>query len=329
MKNDQISNNFMPFHDPRNSQLWPSVDAPPSILKKRHSAYSLSNLPPPPPPAVPVYDLPTRPPRHPARVNSLASKDTRQQSRKPRNGCPSVATVSSEAVASWEGSSRESTGDGHSVKSRSSSLALSMPTGPVEEVTPWELYPVPASPSSSKSLKGSDRLKNRKSFSSSSTSVHQNIPLPPAVHKSALVSTGPVEEVTPWELLPGPSKDGLASPASPKQSLSPSLPIPRRPSSNSDHVSVPVYPRVTATGPTEEVTPWELTPVPTRGQELVIPARVGSSSRMAQVEDVTPWELYPALRLNGSNISGQTQMPLGTVSAERFFGSLLLDALYM
>ncbi|KAF8799001.1 hypothetical protein BYT27DRAFT_7264526 [Phlegmacium glaucopus] len=295
---------------------WPSVEslsntntAP--VLKKRHSAYALSN---PPivsdhPPIVSDHP-PIRPPRHPARVNSIASSDSKQQSSKPRVRRPSTATGSSEAVTSWEGSSRKSTSP--SVNSRTSSLGLTMHTGPVEEVTPWELYPIPPTPSSKDSRASTTSAGHLKNHKPTST-PH----IPPTPHKPTFVSTGPTEEVTPWELLPGPSQNGDVSLKQPL--ATPRSPPPRRPSSNSENLSVPVYPRSTATGPAEDVTPWELTPVPTEGQELEISAHVRPSRTrsslsltMAQLEQVTPWELYPAPKSSGSNLSGQTQTPIGT-----------------
>ena len=273
---------------------WPSAEslntAAAPALKKRHSVYTISDPPP----------------RHPARTSAD------QQPRKPRSRRPSTASA---VVASWEEPPRKgnASSDTPSVKSRTSSLGLSMRTGPVEEVAPWELYPVPASPLTKdfKASTTSDQLKNRKSFSSTST-AHISPSWPPRK-----VSTGPLEEVTPWELLPGPSLSDLkhASPVSLKQSSLPPVSPSSRPLPNLEHESVPVYPRSTATGPTEEVTPWELTPAPAEGQEFEIPADVGPSRTMpsmsltmAQLEQVTPWELYPAPRSSGSNLSATVSL---------------------
>lgn len=296
---------------------WPSpIDSTSHTLRKHHSAYTLSILPPNTPPL-----------RHLVHLDSFASTDTNQ----PRNRLLSTATTSSEPLAPRSEPSRKSSGDALSLKSRTSSLAKTIYTGPVEEVTPWELHPVPTSPSSS-----SKTLTQRISTSSTypknnKSSSTPHIPLsppPPPLHKSMLMSTGPVEEVTPWELLPGPSHlDGKpVSPISVKQSpVVPALsPPPTRSLSNG---SVPVYPRTTPTGPTEDVTPWELTPVPPESQELIVPplaasSRTMSSLSLAQLEQVTPWELYPAPSSTGSNLSGQTQVPVSTVS-EQLFGFLL------
>ena len=283
---------------------WPSLESLNAssrpVLTKRHSAYALSNLP------VPQPTVPIRPPRHPARVNSFTSTHSKG---KPRSRRPSSVDPSEEP--------RESLDDTRSIKS---SLTKPMYTGPVEEVTPWELHPVPTSPSSISLKASSSPLQNRRSFSSSST---PHISLSPAPHKSTLVSTGPVEEVTPWELLPGPSQtdDKPPSPVSLKQSPTTHLFSPlSRTFSNPEPVSVPVYPRATATGPTEDVTPWELTPAPAEGQELEVglSRAMSSSLTMAQLEEVTPWELYPAPTASGSTLSSQTQVPIGAVSAKLF-----------
>lgn len=270
---------------------WPSAESLSTApaLKKRHSDYAISEPPPP---------------RHPARTSA-----DNQQPRKPRSRRPSTASA---VVSSWEESSRKgkALSDTPSIKSRTSSLGLSMRTGPVEEVAPWELYPVPASPLTKnfKASTSSVPLKSCKSFSSIST-AHISPSLPPRK-----VSTGPMEEVTPWELLPGPSLSDLkpASPVSLKQSSLPSVSPSSRPLPNLEHESVPVYPRSTATGPTEDVTPWELTPAPADGQEFEISADVGImpslSLTMTQLEQVTPWELYPAPRSSGSNLSATVSL---------------------
>lgn len=56
--------------------------------------------------------------------------------------------------------------------------------------------------------------------------------------------------------------------------------------------------KVAKTGPTEDVTPWELEPgpgpaTPEDGEETRT-SRLGVSLTLAQVEAVTPWELHPA-----------------------------------
>lgn len=197
--------------------------------------------------------------------------------------------------------------------SRTSSLGLLMRTGPVEEVAPWELYPVPASPiiSDVKASTTSSNLKNRKSSSSTPTAHFSPTSAP------RTISTGPVEEVTPWELSPGPSLSEFkpASPVSLKQAFPPPVSPPSRSLPNLEHESVPVYPRSKPTGPTEEVTPWELTPAPAEGQEFDISDDVAAtmpslSKTMAQLEEVTPWELYPAPRPGGSNLSATVSKTL-------------------
>ena len=87
----------------------------------------------------PIPHLPICPPglHHPSRVNSPESK---QQPRKSRSRWPSTATGSSADDTPLEGT-RKSFSDVHSIQSRTSSLGFT-PTGPVEEVTPWELHPL-------------------------------------------------------------------------------------------------------------------------------------------------------------------------------------------
>jgi hypothetical protein len=60
--------------------------------------------------------------------------------------------------------------------------------------------------------------------------------------------------------------------------------------------------KIIKTGPTEDVTPWELEPGPTSttleedGEEPSVSSsiRIRSSLTLAQVQEVTPWELHPA-----------------------------------
>ena len=264
---------------------WPSVESLNSItLKKRHSVYDISDIPPPP--------------RQPTRIS------TDQLPRNPRSRRPSTASAVVSTVT-FEDPSRKASSDTQSIMSRTSSLGLLMRTGPVEEVAPWELYPVPALPMTNdfKASTTSFNLKNRKSSSSTHTAHFSPSSAP------RTVSTGPVEEVTPWELSPGPSLSEFtpASPVSLKQPFAPPVSPPSRSLPNLEHESVPVYPRSKPTGPTEEVTPWELTPAPTEGQQFDISADVATmpslSKTMAQLEEVTPWELYPAPKPSGSNMS--------------------------
>lgn len=272
---------------------WPSVESlntpGPISLKKRHSVYDISDLPPPP--------------RQPTRTSAD------QLPRNPRSRRPSTASA---AVSTWEDPSRKASSDTQSVMSRTSSLGLLMRTGPVEEVAPWELYPVPASPITNdfRTSTSSFNLKNRKSSSSTPTAHFSPSSAP------RTMSTGPVEEVTPWELSPGPSLSEFkpASPVSLKQPFAPPISPPSRSLPNLEYESVPVYPRSKPTGPTEEVTPWELTPAPAEDQEFEISADVATmpslSKTMAQLEEVTPWELYPAPRTSGSNLSATVSKKL-------------------
>jgi len=185
---------------------WPSVEslisADPLILKKRHSVYDISHIPQP---------------RQPTRTSA------EQLPRNPRSRRPSTASA---AVSTWEDPSRKVSSDTQSVVSRTSSLGLLMRTGPVEEVAPWELYPVPASPiiNDFKASTTSFNMKNRKSSSSTPTAHFSQSSAP------RTVSTGPVEEVTPWELSPGPSPSEFkpASPVFLKQSFAPPISPPSR-----------------------------------------------------------------------------------------------------
>jgi len=184
---------------------WPSVESLNNLsLKKRHSVYDISDIPPP---------------RQPTRTS------TDHLPRKPRSRRPSTASA---AVSTLEEPSRKVSSDTQSVMSRTSSLGLLMRTGPVEEVAPWELYPVPASPITNnfKASTTSFNLKNRKSSSSTPTAQ-----FPPS-SAPRTVSTGPVEEVTPWELSPGPSLSEF-KPASPVFLKQPFAPPPVSPPSRS------------------------------------------------------------------------------------------------
>ncbi|RDB17885.1 hypothetical protein Hypma_000730 [Hypsizygus marmoreus] len=118
--------------------------------------------------------------------------------------------------------------------------AISRPstaTGTREEVTPWELFPVPdpdAGPSAQ--LGGSSSPISVHARPSLTTGTVADVtpwelyPVRDPTGRSALI-TGLVEEVTPWELHPVP-------------------------------VSVPLRSTL-STGPVEEITPWELFPSPT------------------------------------------------------------------
>ena len=264
---------------------WPSQDIPPFAVKKRLSVIDISEIPH------------TRQPT------------ADQPPRKPRSRRPSTSSAADP---------RKPSSDTQSIISRTSSLGLLMRTGPVEEVAPWELYPVPASPITTdiffKASTSTPNLKNRKSSSSSTPTAHFSPSSAPRT-----MSTGPVEEVTPWELSPGPSHSDFKpdSPVILKQSFASPVSPPSRSLPNLEHESVPVFPRSKPTGPTEDVTPWELTPAPAEGQEFDILADIATmpslSKTMAQLEEVTPWELYPAPRPSGSNVSATVcQMLIGS-----------------
>ncbi|KXN82864.1 hypothetical protein AN958_02138 [Leucoagaricus sp. SymC.cos] len=190
-----------------------------------------------------------------------------------------------------------------SLRSRTSSTA----TGLVEDVTPWELYPpIPE--------------KNTKYHHPTETIPEY---VPPLNSPPPLTATGFVEDVTPWELVPPPppSQDSLAKLTSRSPSYLASvgetstllsfdssshnnrkLPSPAPPSThNSSHVSGTSSQehKMMKTGPTEDVTPWELEPGPRHGSTIedgtdTRTTRLRSSLTLSQVEKVTPWELHPA-----------------------------------
>ena len=92
--------------------------------------------------------------------------------------------------------------------SSSFAAALNRPTstatGPIADVTPWELYPAPRPRSTSVSIAAS---------STNSEARHASMAI-----SMPLTNTGPVQEVTPWVLAPGPAEtahntSGLPSPS--------------------------------------------------------------------------------------------------------------------
>jgi hypothetical protein len=107
-------------------------------------------------------------------------------------------------------------------KSRDPPRALSMHTGPISEVTPWELYPVPRRDSASASVKSTSTnggVSTSKSTSWLSSGSNPRLQIPPLTFKRSVQNTGPVEEVTPWDLAPGPEEDGdWITPPSPTRS---------------------------------------------------------------------------------------------------------------
>ena len=103
---------------------------------------------------------------------------------------------------------------------------LTISTGPVAEVTPWELHPHQISPST-----GGDTRSSEVASPSTSNQSLKLITRP-------RTNTGPVEEVTPWELALGPGET-LASASTP--------PSPSRRSNNTSfkatHMTSPSNPR--------------------------------------------------------------------------------------
>ncbi|KDR82916.1 hypothetical protein GALMADRAFT_238570 [Galerina marginata CBS 339.88] len=196
---------------------------PSSLLKKRHSTYTLSSaasstgmertasLPPPlPPPSdhrIQDLQMPTRPPRNPARnpisgsgpsnasSSSFASVSASSSSTPPSS--MSVSIPPPVRRSSLKSKSRPSTADSsawerdrerHRERDR-------------EEVTPWEFQ----------SLKEDDREGDSNSLRDIPS---PRTPVTPSLKSRASssagfalgVATGPVEEVTPWELYPVPAQ---------------------------------------------------------------------------------------------------------------------------
>jgi len=253
-------------------------------LRKRQSSYMRS----PDPATSPIPELlPHRPPRNPAR------QSTHQSSFKSKSSSrPSSSRSAREEVTPWEFQStavpeeRPRLRSGaQSVKSKASSLGLAgTATGPVEDVTPWELMPAPAAAANSP---------KPPSLSNQVLAPLPVAPSPSTLHPTKL--TGLVEDVTPWELHSEPEPS--VTPV-PPQSSPPMLPRSKPPSILSNS-SVQGYRQSTATGPAEEVTPWEVQLPPTHEQPPPTPpvpplARHSLSMTKAQLEEVMPWELVPA-----------------------------------
>ncbi|PPR04105.1 hypothetical protein CVT24_010678 [Panaeolus cyanescens] len=479
-------------------------------LRKRHSAYALSQsdrghqqLPPVPDlPNIPLNMLnqhhqgPQRPPRNPARTGTHMS-DVPPLRKVASRSRPSTASDAREDITPWEFQSlikddvrqrRDSfpspspSSSAHppphikqssaapSMKSHASSLGLSIHTGPISEVTPWELYPVPPVQSNlsavstrtslsmgsarsepSVDVGGQTFVSREHSASISSINIpatlgpQQNTdstqitrtmsglgrsngtesgvssgqPGTPVIHNSAAslpprtplhsahIITGPVEDVTPWELEPGPSsavsppsksesdhhqertsihkytrlRSSVSSASRPSNasktsvnqppSVPPPLPHtqnrqnpqPQSPSRKSmtrsetsiSHSSgmVPsnhwTYASQTPssgtrplpTGPAEDVTPWELEPGPSTKKPTVdeseappsighlqsVHARNSMSLTTAQLEEVTPWELYPVpgdplqieRKIAGASSGNSEQAGGSTVKNKRTF----------
>lgn len=304
-------------------------------LKKRPSAFSLQNTLTPIPPSLPSPAFTPRLSQSPCSPSAMPDSPPPV----PRRPSSRPSTASSrEEVTPWEFQSNAfertlaSPTDGEfaraptptqkskpsSIKSRPPSVksahqpslrsrSSSTATGLVEDVTPWELYPpIPE--------------KNTKYHLPNQTIPEQTVPstsLPP------MTTTGFVEDVTPWELVPPPQQNIVKStPRTPSQlasvdetstfvsydSARPQHSHARSstgpPSIQHSHVSGASSQehKVQKTGPTEDVTPWELEPAPGSsptlddGDEMKesMSTQLRSSLTLAQVEEVTPWELHPA-----------------------------------
>jgi hypothetical protein len=157
-----------------------------SISTQLKISHSIS--PPPDPPPIPV--LPQRPLRNPARRDTNLSKPKKR---------PSTATGVPEQVAPWANVSSFSNGNNSTINIPNSSTVTSShsrslfpATGPIEVVTPWELYPVQATT-------------NRHTQSTGPTAEvtpWELYPVPTPKRSRSSLATGLVEDVTPWELYP-------------------------------------------------------------------------------------------------------------------------------
>ena len=118
---------------------------------------------------------------------------------------PSLSTVS---LSSFTAMPPPLISGPHSISSNlsKSRVAQTTATGLVEEVTPWELHPAPNENSTSISQRTTS-TDGRMGTTNSKVGQSQ-----PAQRRST-TNTGPVEEVTPWELSPGP--DDLTPPPPP------------------------------------------------------------------------------------------------------------------
>ncbi|KAJ3482406.1 hypothetical protein NLJ89_g12141 [Agrocybe chaxingu] len=245
-----------------------------------------------------------------------------------------------------------------SVKSRASSagLGLSTSTGPVSEVTPWELYPAPLTPGGNgtthtiASTSAKDVSLSAPSYTDSAG--HTPLPLTPRKHT---LPTGPIEDVTPWELEPAPAPEpvvrrvesGGVTPGKHKEkektkkasktnssrpeSLSPptanaSIPapplspsrrsLPYSDNSHSHHSGLQsagqgtyssyarsgvsgqgsLAQRPLPTGPMEEVTPWEMHPAPdSHDKEKLASLRSRSHSSLPPPSSPPPSSPLPSL----------------------------------
>ena len=158
-------------------------------------------------------------------------------------------------------------------RSRDPPQALSMSTGPISEVTPWELYPVPRRDSASASVKStstSGGVNTSKSTSWLSSGSNPRLQIPPLKFKRSVKTTGPVEEVTPWDLAPGPEEDGdWITPPSPTRSKFSSK---FKSKADSKHSARPVAPPSSETLTTSvAVNVWDdypVTPTPLRSPKM-------------------------------------------------------------
>ncbi|KAG6891645.1 hypothetical protein C0992_012694 [Termitomyces sp. T32_za158] len=185
---------------PRTTLQPPAPPAPP--LRKRHSTYIL------PTPAdraktpVPVPDhSPIRPLCNPV-LGDITATTPLSKKKNGFKGLPSLTTGAQREITQGfqPGSMNNKPSQASPVASDSSSpvstrLRQFLATGPVSEVTPWEMYPVRRSATSHTSLT---------SGYVEEVTPWELHPVPSVMPNRSTLATGPLEDVTPWELGPAP-----------------------------------------------------------------------------------------------------------------------------
>lgn len=188
-------------------------------------------------------------------------------------------------------------------------------TGPIEDVTPWELEPGPSSALSSASKSESENQHDR-------SSTHKFLRLRSSVSSSSRPSNASktsIQQPPPSLPPPLPHTQLRQIPHPPQSPSRKSLTRSETSASHSSGVTPSAHwahatrtpgsgTRPLPTGPAEEVTPWELEPLPSVkkpgtveetealpniGQLHTVHPRNSMSLTTAQLEEVTPWELHP------------------------------------
>ena len=173
----QFSTQHMHHESPPQMKLRPSSSSgstPDTRNREDVTPWEFQALGPISSPTDKVHISSTNPPR--SRPNAGASL------RRPKTSSASLASLSFSSMPPPLNSSFAA------VLNRPTSTA----TGPIADVTPWELYPAPRPRSTSVSIAASST-----SGDASHASMAFSIPS---------TNTGPVQEVTPWVLAPGPAE---------------------------------------------------------------------------------------------------------------------------